>query len=191
MHGGIMRELKFVAFDLGGVLAYRDVSSLTDEEKALLDIYHDYMRKELNQKDYSLLEYARSKMSDIYLKIHKLSKYAIPTLDMLKQEKIGISIWTNNNPYIVPWLHNSGLLEYLPEHLFINSFYLGYDKPDSEFYLACLNILEMLPSNVLFLDDSLKNVVGARNCGIDTILYDMSMDLFGVVEGAIRERKLK
>lgn len=130
-------------------------------------------------------------MSDIYLKIHKLSKYTIPTLDMLKQERIGVSIWTNNNPYIVPWLHNSGLLEYLPEHLFINSFYLGYDKPDSEFYLACLNILEVLPSNVLFLDDSLKNVVGARNRGIDTILYDMSMNLFGVVTGAIRERKLK
>lgn len=191
MQGGIMRDLKFVAFDLGGVLAYQDVSGLNDEEKVLLDIYLDYMRKKLNQKDYSLLEYARLRMSDIYLKIHKLSKYAIPTLDILKQEKIGISIWTNNNPYIVPWLHNSGLLEYLPEHLFINSFYLGYDKPDSNFYLACLNILGMLPSNILFLDDNLENVVGARNCGIDTILYDMSMDLSSVVIGAIRERKLK
>lgn len=184
------KDIRVVAFDLGGVLAYCDNSKLSDEELYLLQFYKKYMSRQIvSKKDRYFLEYAKSKMSDIYLKIHKLNNDSLPVLEMLQNEKIRTSIWTNNTPYISSWLEEVGLTRFIHSRDIINSFYLGYDKPDIRFYLEALRILNINPLSVLFLDDNSINVESATRCGIWGEQYTMQMSLYTKVKDMIRIRK--
>lgn len=183
--GKIMRnKIEVVAFDLGGVLAYRDLSSLTEEELILLKTY--LHRRNIQDRD--LLEQARRRIDEIYLKIHRLNAGAVPTLEMLKDLKIRPSIWTNNIREIDNWFEEIGLYKYIRREDIVNSFDIGSDKPDLEFYRRALELLSNKPNDVLFFDDDKRNIEGARLCNIDGIEYDMSQDLEKTVEEEIRRR---
>lgn len=64
---------------------------------------------------------------------------------------------------------------------------VGLVKPDAEVYLQCLRRLDVAPSQALFLDDKEKNITGARDVGIHTLLFageiaafDRKLTEFGV-----------
>lgn len=173
-----MGEIKAVAFDLGGVLVNLDLSCLNAEELLLFNIG---MGKAFTT-DAALATYAREKMGDIFLKCYKLRSKAIDTLDMLKQEKMPISLWTNNFKELYFWLEEEGLLTYIPKENVINSFYVGYDKPDVRYYNFALRTLGSMPESVFFLDDSYANLIGARKCLIKAIEYHENDDLQKVVK---------
>ncbi len=179
-------KVKTIAFDLGGVLAYQDLSVLTEEEKLLFQTYMN-RNKGANRE---LLEYAKSKIAEIYLKIHRLNIGTISTLEMLQEKEIRSSIWTNNIKEIDAWLEEAGLYRYIRREDIVNSIYLGVDKPDLEFYHKALYLLKNSPSDVLFLDDNYDNVLGAQICGVKAKVYNMSESLEETVETAIGERKL-
>lgn len=171
-----------IAFDLGGVLAYRDLSSLTDEERLLLEVY---MNRQ-NETDKELVRYAQSKIQDIYIKIHRLRPEAIETLTMLKSEHLTPSIWTNNIREIDGWFESIGLYKYINRQDIINSFYIGCDKPNIEFYKKALAIVKKHNDEVLFIDDSRININGATASGIPSILYDEQGSLLDTVERGIK-----
>ena len=175
-------KIKTVAFDLGGVLAYQDISLLTEEEKLLLQIY----RKPSKVSNRELLEYAKKQMVEIFLKLYHLNDEAIPTLEMLKQEKIKSSIWTNNREEINAWFQNVNLYRYIKREDIINSFYLGCDKPKRDFYIHALWLLKNKPEEVFFLDDSEENILGAKECGILTQKYIENENLRQVVEKKLK-----
>ena len=181
-------------FDFG-VLAYRDLSVLSAEEQNLLLIYQKYMGiKGVNPKDKEFLEYARSKMEEITRKIYKLNREALDVLKMLHYNGIGISLWTNNTPYLNSSLEQVGVLRYIPLENVINSYYLGYDKPNKYFYLKALELLHIRASQILFVDDNRDNLISAKNCGIQTLEYDMSMSLkdsLSFTFERIKQRKVK
>jgi HAD superfamily hydrolase (TIGR01509 family) len=54
--------------------------------------------------------------------------------------------------------------DYSNKNLF--SFDLGYHKPDKNIYVMACDIIGFTPHDCIFLDDSLKNVLGARNIGL-------------------------
>lgn len=176
-------KVETVAFDLGGVLAYQDLSLLTDEELLLFKVYMN--RNSIADKE--LVEYAKRKMPEIYLKIHKLSEEALTTLEMLRDSGVRSSIWTNNIGEIDNWLEQVGLYRLIRREDIINSFYIGSDKPSIEFYQKALFLLKNSPQEVLFLDDSLENIIGAKKCGIDGRLYKTSDSLEKIVETGIKK----
>ena len=47
---------------------------------------------------------------------------------------------------------------------------IGFRKPEPDAYHVCLDYLEMMPGEVIFLDDNIKNVEAARKVGIKSIL---------------------
>ena len=53
---------------------------------------------------------------------------------------------------------------------FIISSILGVTKPEVIMYQTALSELGILPENTLFVDDNLKNCIGARNLGIHSAL---------------------
>lgn len=179
-------EIKTVAFDLGGVLAYQDLSALSEEE---LFLFKTYMNRN-NIKDRELIEYASKKIPDIYLKIHRLTGDALPTLEMLKDMKVRPSVWTNNIKEIDAWFEEVGLYRYIKREDIINSFYIGADKPELEFYQRALKLLKSLPQKVLFLDDKDENILSAERCGINGKLYNMDENLTETVESEIKRRGL-
>lgn len=178
-----LEKIQMVAFDLGGVLAYRDLSNLSADEQNFLLIYQKYMSiKEVTSKDKEFLEYARSKMKEITSKIYKLNRESLDVLKMLYNNGINISLWTNNTPYLNSWLEQVGILRYIPLENVINSYYLGYDKPNKSFYLKALELLRFRASQILFVDDNSKNLKSAENCGIEGILYNMNMSLNDTID---------
>lgn len=178
-----MERIETVAFDLGGVLAYQDFSSLTEEELFLFKTYMN--RRKIQNRE--LIEYASGRIADIFLKIHYLTDGAIPTLEMLKEMKIRASIWTNNIGAIDLWFEEINLYHYIAKKDIINSFYIGCDKPNLKFYRKALEELKNMPQSVLFLDDKFQNIVGAQECGIHGRLYASCESLGATVESEIKK----
>ncbi|MCM1052553.1 MAG: HAD hydrolase-like protein [Ruminococcus sp.] len=181
------KEVRTVAFDLGGVLAYQDLFILTEEELFLLKIFMN-RNKCVNRE---LLEYAKSKIEEIYLKIHKLNNTAISTLEMLHQDGIRPSIWTNNIKEINAWFEEVGIYKYIRREDIINSIYLGVDKPNINFYYKALTLLKNNPREVLFLDDNYQNVLNAIKCGIIGKEYNMKDSLEETVKREIKRSRLQ
>ena len=55
-------------------------------------------------------------------------------------------------------------------------------KPDSEFYNNILKDLNISPDEMLFLDDSERNIVGARECNIKTIHVTRQIDILNEIQ---------
>ena len=177
----IMKEKnKSVAFDLGGVLMYQDHSTLTEEEQLLFKVYMNRNNQEKIKEYYQLfgeektkkiLAYAEEQIQSIYIKIHRLSNNTIETLETLKRREITPSIWTNNIRAIDMVLERFGFYDYVKKEHIINSFDFGYDKPNRNFYRYALEKTKQVPKEVLFIDDSLKNVEGAKVLDIHALEY--------------------
>jgi len=56
------------------------------------------------------------------------------------------------------------------DHIY-NSYYLGKGKRDPSLFTDVVNDLKLQPAEVLFIDDSEKNVQTAREMGLKAILY--------------------
>jgi len=92
---------------------------------------------------------------------------AIEVLPKLKDNyKLGIvsDAWPSlKNVYV-----NAKLDGYF--ECFVISSVLGVTKPDAKMYQTALDELNVLPKEAIFVDDNLKNVVGAMNLGICGVL---------------------
>lgn len=176
-------QIKTVAFDLGGVLAYQDLDLLTEEELMLFRVYMN--RNDILDKE--LIDYAHKRMIEIYLKIYKLTSEAILTFEMLNDLKIRLSIWTNNIQEIDNWFEEVHLYQYIKRENIINSFYIGVDKPNLAFYLRALELLGDMPQEILFLDDHLENVEGAKMLEINSKIYNGDDSLREVVQFEIKK----
>lgn len=56
--------------------------------------------------------------------------------------------------------------------LFINSYQVRMKKPDKEIFLHALETINNHPSEILFIDDSEKNILVAKELGFQTIQFD-------------------
>ena len=46
-------------------------------------------------------------------------------------------------------------------------------KPDPRSYISCLNDLNLQPQDCLFIDDQLRNIIGAQKIGLNTIHFNV------------------
>lgn len=54
----------------------------------------------------------------------------------------------------------------------VNSYNVGYRKPDREIFLEALKITDSKPEETLFVDDSPENIEAAKQMGINAIQFD-------------------
>ncbi|MFA6941758.1 MAG: HAD family hydrolase [Clostridiaceae bacterium] len=88
-------------------------------------------------------------------------------ISMLSKEyKLGIvsDAWPSLNSVF----ESSGLRNYFST--FIISSMLGVNKPEGIMYQTALDELGVSPENTLFVDDNLKNCIGANKLGIHSVL---------------------
>ena len=106
--------------------------------------------------------------------------YKGPLLNHLAKS-YDVYILSNNNPIVAP--HMSELfagvgVDY--EHLFKKSF-LSFEmkalKPSDAFYKRVFEQIDCPAEDLLFIDDSQKNVEGAIAAGLPSVYYDPSTDL--------------
>jgi len=79
-----------------------------------------------------------------------------------------VCMLTNNNPIIMEWDRARTLTGYF-DKIYV-SYKMKCVKPDPRIYLMMLEDGAMLPDESLFIDDSEKNLEGARRCGLHTYL---------------------
>jgi putative hydrolase of the HAD superfamily len=89
----------------------------------------------------------------------------------LREKGVKCYIATRQEKYRMQYLLDVvGLKEYF-DSTFVTC-EVGYDKSEPEFFIHALNELGLKPEEVLFFDDTQKNVDTARALGIDAHFYD-------------------
>ena len=104
------------------------------------------------------------------------------------REKYGVGIYllSNISEYFAD---NAGEIRAL--RLFDRCFFsakMGLTKPDPEIFLTVCRELSIVPSETLFIDDSTKNIEGARIAGLNTYLFDGDAKKLGeYIDGVMRD----
>ena len=119
--------------------------------------------------------------------------YKGPLLNHLAKS-YDVYILSNNNPIVAP--HMSELfagvgVDY--ENLFKKSF-LSFEmkalKPSDAFYKRVLEQIDCPAEDLLFIDDSQKNVEGAVAAGLPSVYYDPSTDLAALLADVLGDPSL-
>ncbi len=172
--------IKLIAFDLVGVLVNEKDIELNYEEEKLERMFGpnlndaDYLiegRKLIN-KDSILMRTTEQLIDKIYnVRDRELFKKIKE-----KYPDIKIVIATNHVSYVRNFIGEALGVEYLDD--VIISAEIHKIKPNADYYEHIVNKFNLKPEEILFLDDNINNVEGAKEVGLQVIKVDKNMDLF-------------
>lgn len=196
---------KVIVFDFGGVMTgdwnreivvrfIRDSFLLSDEEFERLNEEKHRTLKEGKTDVEFWRTYAQDKAialpSDWEASLRSAMNDAIAVnpkmyqlVDELKEQKIPIALLSNINKRLAKLVRDLGLYE--PFDPCLLSWEMGVEKPDPKAYEFLLKKLGLSPQDVVFIDDRIENIEGAKMVGIDAILFESEEQL----RGALIERK--
>ncbi len=112
---------------------------------------------------------------------HELSDW----LPGLKQQRFKIGLLSNYNIDLTSKLKKYNILEFFD--VVISSFEIEYEKPDPRAFNILFERLDVLPREVIFIDDSEKSLETASQIGYHPILFRSNEQLktelqkFGIV----------
>lgn len=175
--------IKAIVFDFYGVIIpevywawlEKTVKDLDKKEDYFFNLAND-MDKGKKNPDQALeeLEIATGVPKDqISPQMDKETVINKPLLNLINElkKKYKIGLLSNSD---AGWLdlilikHN--LKEYFDE--IVSSSAVGFIKPQPEIFQIMLDRLKVKPTEIIFIDDRLKNIEAAKALGIDAILYE-------------------
>jgi len=190
-----MQEIKNIIFDLGGIFLNIDFSKT---EKAFADLgvqFNDFYSQHHASEFFELLETGKISPEEfhdsfveetgLHLSYEELKNawtallvdFPIERLQWLQEigKRYKIFLFSNTNK-----IHYDVFTEMFHEQtgfkdfnkLFVKTYYsheMGLRKPYPESYLYILNEQQLRPEETLFIDDTLKNIEGAKQVGLQTI----------------------
>lgn len=175
--------IKYIAFDLVGVLVKEKDILLTSEEKKLEKMFGP----NINDSEY-LLE-AKKIFNDDSIIIGTVEKlidklYEPREIDIFKKLKeryknIKIIIATNHISLVRNFIEKTFESVYLDDILI--SAEMHKIKPDPEFYEFILKKYKIKPNELLFVDDNIDNINSAKKIGIETIKTDKNSNIFAEI----------
>lgn len=171
--------IKVVAFDFVGVLVNEKDIDLSLEEDKLERL----LGPNLSDEDFiasarNIINDDSTIMSTVVSIINKL--YKVKDKDIFKKVKemnnnVKVTIATNHISPVKEFIIKSFDTDYLDD--LVISAEIHKIKPDADFYEYLLDKYNIKPNELLFLDDSAKNIDGAKLLGINTIKVDNETDL--------------
>ena len=183
--------IKVIAFDLIGVLVGEKNIELTSDEDKLERLFGP------NISDEEYLEKAKEKIGE-NKPIYEMAKNIIFKLYRVRQDNvlerikekypdIKIIIATNHVSFVKEYINESFNNKYLDD--IIISAEINMIKPNHDFYQYILKKYNIDPNELMFLDDSIKNIEGAKSIGINTIKIDRNMNIYDMVEKYLSENE--
>jgi putative hydrolase of the HAD superfamily len=101
----------------------------------------------------------------------KTDKDLIKYIQELRKEGILCFLATNNEKYRFQYMMDKMGLEKVFDKTY-SSAHLGHKKPNQEFFSKLYSKLKNVKKNeILFVDDSIENIEGAKKFGIETDFY--------------------
>lgn len=166
-----MKNIKAIAFDLGGVLVKENDYQLSEIEEILErqfgnintnDAYFSWATQELN------LSRAKTEemVNDIVENIYELREPDI----FERLPKIKFAVASNHLSLMNNWFDKNSLRSKF-DYILISGD-VGLEKPDRKFYEKLIEGLKESPEDILFIDDKKENIEGASMAGLSTLLYD-------------------
>jgi putative hydrolase of the HAD superfamily len=112
---------------------------------------------------------------------HQLDKRILDYIQTLREKGISCYVATNQEKYRSQYM--TEYMEFGP--LFDGMFAsneIGFCKPDAAFFTYILEKIQKKPEEVLFWDDTQRNVDGAKELGIHAEFYSSYEDFLGRME---------
>lgn len=181
--------IKVIAFDLVGVLVREKDIEMSLEEEKLERMFGP------NKNDADYLNEARKiiKKDSIIMRTTKdliERLYEVKDEELFKKIKekypnVKIIIATNHVSFARNYIGDAFGVDYLDD--VIISAEIHEIKPDKEFYQYILKKYNLLPSELLFLDDNIKNIQSADDLGINVIKVDKNTNILNNIIEKINE----
>ena len=182
--------IKVIAFDLVGVLVNERDIVLSNEEEKLERLFgpnlsdDDYLKKAkeivcnekniVNTTEVLINKLYKVKDKDIFKKIKKINS------------KVKVVIATNHVSFVKEFINSHFDINYLDD--LIISAEINRIKPNLDFYEFILNKYKINATELLFLDDNIKNINGANVLGIKTIKVEKNNDLVSEIGFYIKNK---
>lgn len=176
--------IKVVAFDLVGVLVNERDIVLSNEEEKLERLFgpnlsdDDYLKKAkeivcnekniVNTTEVLINKLYKVKDKDIFKKIKKINS------------KVKVVIATNHVSFVKGFINSHFDINYLDD--LIISAEINRIKPNLDFYEFVLDKYKINANELLFLDDNIKNINGAKKLGIQTIMIEKSINMIDEIK---------
>lgn len=211
-----MKTIKALVFDMGGVLvdldlddckkAFKDILGY-DKIDDILDachqkgIYGDLEEGTLSPDEFRRIVLADSRPGSVEDDVDKAMWHILVGIEpykveMLKKlsEKYDLYLLSNNNSICLPCSSGMFTAAGIPlDKIFRKCFYsfeMKALKPSERFYKAVISEIGLPSEQMLFIDDSQKNVDGAIEAGLPAIYYRPGSDLCALLAEALEEPSL-
>lgn len=207
-------EIKALIFDMGGVLVDLDVEGCKQAFKDYIGyyeidniidachqkgIYGDLEEGVLSGDEFRRIVLADSRPGALAEDVDRAMWHILVGIEpykveMLKRlsESYELYLLSNNNPVCLPRakaiFNEAGIpLEDVFRKCFY-SFEMKALKPSEAFYRAVMREIGLPAENLLFIDDSQKNVDGAVAAGLPAVFYEPGTDLEALINDKLEGR---
>lgn len=179
--------IKVVAFDLVGVLVNEKDIELSEIEEKLERMFGpnlndaDYLieARKIIEKDSIIMNITETLIDKLY----KVKDREIFKKVKEKNENVKVIIATNHLSFVRNFIGESFNVDYLDD--LIISAEIHKIKPNQDFYEYILNKYNIYSKELLFLDDNIDNINGAKQLGINTIKVEKNTNLIEEISNFI------
>lgn len=208
---------KTVIFDMGGVLVDLDIEGCKKVFRnelgyegidRIIDachqkgIYGDLEEGKLSPDEFRHIVLAESRPATPAAEVdramsHILVGIAPYKVELLKRmaEKYDLCMLSNNNAICLPYSKKMFEDAGIPLEKIFRKCYMSFEmkalKPSETFYKAVLADLGRPSDEVLFIDDSQKNVDGAVSAGMPAVYYEPGTDLSALLADVLGDESLR
>lgn len=160
-----------IAFDFVGVLFDFRAGDYTPRQLAIASDFGRFVTDEEHIAYYSK-KYA-TPPDQIVEELRYICSHAYKIREPDILEKIPcfkFAAASNHLSFAMDWFRTQPISEQF--EVFFASGSLGLAKPDARFFRALCEALDEKPENVLFVDDTLRHILAAKDCGLQALHFD-------------------
>ena len=191
--------VKAIVFDYIGVLVrsfdefHTELSKISGKNETKIREYFKKHWQPLKVGKITDTEFWNRMRRDLKISSDDVKRAKRFVLNLLKVEKETLKnirkLWKDYDLYLLSnscygWseisFNNNGLRPYFRKIFF--SHRLGLAKPDRKIYVHTLNEINLPPNEILFVDDSSKNIATAEKIGFEAIKFQNWSGLFKRLE---------
>lgn len=203
--------IKAIIFDMGGVLVDLDIEDCKKAFKERLGyydideiidachqkgIYGDLEEGILSADDFRSIVLAGSRPDAVAEDVDEAMSHILVGIEpykaeMLKRlsEKYELYMLSNNNPICVRYSRKMFEDAGIPLENIFRKCYFSYEmkalKPSETFYRNVVSDIGLPAEQMLFIDDSMKNVEGSVAAGLPSVFYQPGTDLEALLEDVL------